>query len=108
MRKIHIALSVKNIETSVTDYTQRLNCSPTIIVKNEYALWRTNGLNLSIRRTDDTEEKLRHLGWEDPSAEEFTQDQDINGIVWENFSASQQAEEINSIWQNTNYIPSEN
>lgn len=105
MRRIHIALSVENIEKSVADYTQRLNCNPTLIVPNEYALWRTDQINLSIRRTDDAEEKLRHLGWEDSSAENFTQDEDVNGIVWENFSESQQAEEINSIWKNIDYNP---
>ncbi len=104
MRRIHIALSVENVEKSVVDYTKRLNCSPCVVVPNEYALWRTEGVNLSIRQTGQTQEKLRHLGWEDPSADGFTEDQDINGIVWENFSASQQAEEINSVWPNTNYI----
>ncbi len=30
MRRIHIALSVKNVEKSVVDYTKRLNCSPCV------------------------------------------------------------------------------
>lgn len=98
MRRIHIALSVEDIEASVVDYTQRLQCEPCVVVPNEYALWRTDGVNFSIRRSQPGAEKLRHLGWEDSSAKEFTQSQDINGIVWENFTASQQDEEIKRIW----------
>jgi ribulose kinase len=32
----------------------------------------------------------------------------VNGIVWEHFSAQQQADEINEIWPEVNYLPSEN
>ncbi len=105
MRKFHIALSIKNLEQSILDYSKRLNCSPCLVIPNEYALWRTDELNFSIRQTGKTEEKLRHLGWEDNQlTEEVGDDEDVNGIVWENFSASQQAEEINNIWSDTNYI----
>jgi hypothetical protein len=48
---------------------------------------------------------LRHLGWEDPTASEFIQDTDVNGIVWERFTAQHQADEINEIWPEANYLP---
>ena len=47
--------------------------------------------------------RTRHLGWEDPSATEFSQDIDVNGIVWERFNAQHQADEINQIWSEANY-----
>jgi hypothetical protein len=107
MKKFHIALSVQNIQQSIVDYSERLNCYPSVIVPNEYALWRTSSVNFSIRKTTSTQEKLRHLGWEDSSANSFTKDQDVNGIVWENFSSSEQAKEINNIWPDIGYIPLE-
>ena len=48
---------------------------------------------------------LRHLGWEDLTAPEFTQDTDVNGMVWERFTAQHQADEINAIWPEANYQP---
>lgn len=46
---------------------------------------------------------MRHLGWEDEKATEFSIETDCNGIIWEKFAASHQAEEINEIWPNANY-----
>jgi len=103
MKKFHIAIGVSDIACSIEDYSYRLNCSPTLIIPNEYALWRTENLNLSIRRVDTNSGIVRHLGWEDNSALHFSQDKDINGIVWENFSAKQQAMEINEIWPEAKY-----
>jgi hypothetical protein len=45
------------------------------------------------------------LGWEDPEALEFTSTTDVNDIVWEHFSAEQQAEEIEKTWPGTGYMP---
>jgi len=45
------------------------------------------------------------VGWEDPSAEEFSVDMDVNGIVWENFSAEQQADKIEQAWPGTKLQP---
>lgn len=47
--------------------------------------------------------ELRHLGWEDPDAVEFTTSTDVNGIVWENFTAQHQAEEIEEAWPGNGY-----
>jgi len=98
MRKIHIALGVENIERSIEDYSNRLGCEPLVVIPNEYALWRTATINLSIRRAENGEAPLRHLGWEDDSATEFSKETDVNGIVWERFNQQLQQKEIEDIW----------
>ncbi len=97
MKRFHLALSVKDIQASIEDYSRRLGREPCAVIEGEYALWRTDTLNVSIRRTDDPP-GLRHLGWEDPSAESFSAEPDTNGIVWERFSAELQKREIDAIW----------
>lgn len=106
MKKIHIAISTDNIEESIKDYSARLGVQPCSFIPNEYALWRTDSLNISIRQ-DPTciPGSLRHLGWEDSLASEFSEEKDVNGITWERFSANQQADEINEIWPEANYTP---
>jgi hypothetical protein len=106
MKKFHLAISVTDIARSVEDYSHRLGCPPVLVIPNEYALWRTTSLNLSIRRVDQDAGALRHLGWEDESALNFTQDTDTNGIVWEHFSAELQAREISDTWPQAKYRPS--
>jgi hypothetical protein len=96
-KKFHLSISVTDLDASIADYSQRLGHHPWIVVPHEYALWRTETLNFSIRLSD-SENKLRHLGWEDESATEFSQDVDVNGIIWERFTANQQQQEIESIW----------
>lgn len=98
MNKIHIAIGVSDIARSIEEYSHRLGCPPVVVVPNEYALWRTDSVNFSIRRDIQNAGKLRHLGWEDPSASHFTQEKDINGIVWERFSQELQSREIKEIW----------
>lgn len=99
MRVLHIALGVKCITDSIADYTQRLSAQPLVIVPGEYALWRTDVLNLSIRQiTRDEVPGLRHLGWEDPAISVYTETRDCNGILWEEFNAAQQLQEILELW----------
>ena len=105
MRTLHLALAVSNIEQSVADYSARLGVLPVLVVPEEYALWRTETLNLSIRKTHETSGTMRHLGWEDTDAAEFSTEIDCNGIIWERFAASHQAQEINEIWPSANYHP---
>lgn len=106
MKKLHIAISTDKIEATVSDYTIRFGEEPCSYIPNEYALWRTESLNVSIRQDAScTPGELRHLGWEDSSAPEFSQETDVNGIVWERFSAQQQADEINELWPAVNYQP---
>ncbi len=106
MKKFHLAIATDNLEATIQDYSQRLGADPCVVVENEYALWRTEMLNLSIRRDPNCAAgTVRHVGWEDPIAPEFSQETDVNGLVWERFSASDQAIEINNIWSGTNYQP---
>jgi len=104
MKRFHIAVAVADIARSIEDYTKRLGAPPTVIVPGEYALWRTDGLNLSIRRTDDAPGTLRHLGWEDPDAESFTLDEDPNGITWERFASDAQDREILERWPHALFV----
>jgi hypothetical protein len=101
MRKFHIALGVKSVTDSIADYTQRLSARPHVIVPEEYALWRTETLNVSIRQIAPGETPgLRHLGWEDSALSRFTETLDCNGILWEEFSAELQLQEIIALWPN--------
>lgn len=102
MKKFHISIATDDIEKSVEDYSNRLGKQPDSMLAGEYAFWRTESLNFSIRRdTQKTIGALRHLGWEDPESSEFTSDTDANGISWENFSAEQQLEEIKSLFHDS-------
>lgn len=95
-RRLHVALSVCEVDRCIVDYSTRLGCQPAVHVPGEYALWRSDEVNLSIRRAEVP--GLRHLGWEDPSAAAFSADTDVNGIVWEHFAAEHQAAEIRLLW----------
>jgi hypothetical protein len=106
MRKLHIALATKDLDRSISDYSERLKSEPCVVVSGEYALWRTADLNLSVRLDLNSEPgTLRHLGWEDSEAAEFSTSTDANGIVWEHFSAQQQAAEIEELWPGIDYRP---
>ena len=71
MKRFHIAIGVRDIEQSVDDYSARLGCKPSLVVANEYALWRTPA---------------------------FGESMDSNGIVWETFTAELQSAEIAQTW----------
>jgi hypothetical protein len=101
MKKIHIAIGVSDIARSVTEYSKRFGCPPVVVIPHEYALWRTESVNFSIRQAPQAPGALRHLGWEDDSTQEFSQDVDVNGITWERFTAEQQAREIKETWPNS-------
>lgn len=106
MKRIHIAISTNDIEKTIEDYSQRIGSRPCVVVKEQYALWRTDSINLSVRQDLGCKPgELRHLGWEDASAKQFSKNKDVNGIVWERFSAQQQADEINETWAGTRYQP---
>lgn len=99
MRKLHIALEVNSLSNSIADYTQRLSAQPEVIVPDQYALWRTDFLNFSIRQVSaDEVPGLRHLGWEDNDESGLIETRDCNGILWEVFSAEEQKHEILALW----------
>lgn len=97
MRRFHIAIGVNDIAASIQDYNQRLGQPATTVVANEFALWQTDTLNFSIRKTNG-ELGVRHIGWEDSAAVSFSESKDVNGIIWEHFSAAQQRSEIETLW----------
>lgn len=99
-KKFHIALGVSDIEASITDYSHRLGTEPCVVVPDTYALFRTEALNISIRKSETI--GLRHLGWEDPNAPTFTEEPDVNNIPWEHFSEADQLNEILSFWPHAN------
>ena len=104
MKRIHIALASADIAATVTDYSARLDCAPSLVIPGEYALWRTDSVNLSVRQDATCRPgELRHLGFEDPSASEFSATTDVNGILWEHFSADVQADEIEAAWPGNGY-----
>ena len=107
MRKLHLEISTADASKFVEDYSKRLACKPCVVVPGEYALWRTDTINFSVR-LDSTiaSGSLRHLGWEDLGEEAFSFDTDVNGIVWETFSAEQQVDEIEEAWPGTGYVVS--
>lgn len=98
-RRFHLALGVADLAASIADYSARLGQEPECVVPGEYALWRTEGLNFSIRVVRDGEAGgLRHLGWEEPEATAMETSLDGNGILWERFSCEAQRREIESLW----------
>jgi hypothetical protein len=106
MSKLHLALSVASIERTVSDYSERFGKQPDVVIPGTYALWRTEHLNVSVRTVESGQVgQLRHLGWEVDDAPVFTSDTDCNGIVWERFTAEQQAAEINEAWPEAACVP---
>lgn len=106
MNRFHIAIATDDIDTTIEDYSARFGARPCSFVAGEYALWRTDTLNVSVRRDPSSSPgSLGHLGREDATAPEFTQDVDANGIARERFSAGQQADEINGIRPLAGYRP---
>ena len=92
MRRIHIALAVDSLDDTIVDYTRRLGAEPVAVVPGKYALWRTPEVNLSINADVGSDQRLRHLGFEDDTVAEKTEDHDVNGIMWEAFTSAWQDE----------------
>jgi hypothetical protein len=100
MKRVHVAISVENLSASIEDYNRIFDTKPSVIVPDIYALWRTDIINFSINQNKEISGSLRHLGFEDSEAEEFSEKTDVNQIVWEKFSADQQMQEIITIHGN--------
>ena len=98
MRRFHIALAVANLADSVRDYSARLGVEPTAVVAGKYAMWRTAQLNFSINQIPERAGQLRHLGYEDSAAADFSSDHDVNGIEWELFSPKAQDDKIVEVY----------
>jgi hypothetical protein len=98
MRRFHIALAVASLTESIRDYSGRFGTPPTVVVAGKYAMWRTPQLNFSINELPQRAGQLRHLGFEDEAAGEFSVERDVNGIEWELFSPTAQDEKIREIY----------
>ena len=94
MKRFHIALAVDDLDTSIKDYSQRLEQEPTVVVAEKYAMWRTDTLNFSINQVPEQAGQLRHVGFEDEAKEGFSSDFDTNGLEWEHFSPGSQDQKI--------------
>ena len=98
LRRFHIALAVADLKASIADYSQRLGVAPTAVVPGKYALFRTGQLNFSINEMPARAGQLRHLGFEDDAAKDFSSDHDVNGIEWELFSPAAQDAKIPEVY----------
>ena len=98
MKRFHIALAVANLDSSITDYSLRLEQEPTGVVSDKYAMWRTDTLNFSINQIPDRAGQLRHVGFEDESVQGFSSNYDTNGLEWELFSPQAQDQKIVEIY----------
>ncbi|TAL87833.1 MAG: hypothetical protein EPN62_03715 [Candidimonas sp.] len=98
MKRFHIALAVEDLQASIADYNLRLGQKPHAVVAGKYAMWRTDQLNFSINQIPERAGQLRHLGFEDDTAEEFSSTYDTNGIEWETFPPQAQDEKIVEIY----------
>ena len=76
----------------------RLGVEPTAVVAGKYAMWRTNELNFSINQMPARAGQLRHLGFEDSAAGDFSSTHDVNGIEWELFSPKAQDDKIVEVY----------
>ena len=93
MKRFHISIAVADFSASVADYSKRLGAAPVALKEGRYALWKTDILNFSISCKGEAT-GLRHLGFEDGSATGFTEEVDVNGLVWETFTPQAQLDEI--------------
>jgi len=103
MKRLHIALAVKNLEVSIIEYSRRLGSEPVAIANNRYALWRTQTVNLSIIENPEQAGTLRHLGFEDSEASQLSSEYDGDGFEWEHFTAEQQRQEILQYYPDADY-----
>jgi hypothetical protein len=103
MKRMHVALAVRDYAAAVREYTERLGAKPCCTVEGTYALWRTVHVNLSVRVRPEQAGTVRHLGLEDSDAVVFGAETDANGFVWERFTAEQQDEEIRAMWPHATF-----
>ena len=98
MKRFHIAIAVRSLEESITDYSARFNQQPAAVVPGKYSMWRTDLLNFSINQMPaDTQMRaghLRHVGFEDDAVTGYSSTIDANGIEWESFSQQEQDQRI--------------
>jgi hypothetical protein len=55
MKRFPVAFGIADVESFAGDYSQRLGCRPDLLIPGKYALWRTDAVNLSIRKVGHEE-----------------------------------------------------
>ena len=55
MKRFPVAFGIADVESSAGNYSQRLGCRPDLFTPGKYALWRTDAVNLSIRKVSHEE-----------------------------------------------------
>jgi hypothetical protein len=55
VKRVSLALGITDVESSADDSSQRLGCRPDLLIPGKYALWRTDAVNLSIRKVGHEE-----------------------------------------------------
>lgn len=103
--KVHLAIAVADVTASVDEYTKMLGAGPDLVIPGQYALWRTEVLNLSVRSSEEGPGTIRHVGFERDDARTFETYRDLNGVTWETFNPDHQADEIRSVWPDVAYQP---
>ena len=98
MKKFHISIAVKNLDESIKEYSQKLGCEPCVVIVERYALWRTDTLNFSISQKPEIAGTVKHIGFENSDAQNFTETHDCNGLMWEEFTAEMQRNEIEEVY----------
>lgn len=98
MKRFHIALAVRDLAASIADYSLRLGQAPQAVVPGKYAMWRTELLNFSINEMPERAGELRHVGFEDDAVAGYASSTDVNGLLWESFSAKEQDDRIVEIY----------
>jgi len=94
MKRFHLAIAVEDFGASLEAYSRRLSAAPELLVPGRFALWRTELLNVTISCKPGQAAGLRHVGFEDVSVSTPYEERDLNGIIWEYFSADAQMKEL--------------
>jgi hypothetical protein len=50
VKRVSLVLGITDVESSAHDYSQRLGCRPDLPIPGKYVLWRSDAVNLSIRK----------------------------------------------------------
>lgn len=87
MKRFHVSVSVTDLDTSIAEYARRFGKPPRTIVRDTYAMWRTDQVNFSVVHDPAHAGELRNLGFEDDDAADYERELDTNGVAWERFSS---------------------
>lgn len=101
MERVHIAIGVSSLSESISFYEKKFSVSPELIIPHEYALFKTETMNISLRVVPENQIGVRHVGVESMRFDSFTAEKDPSGVLWESFNEQAQYDEIEEIWPNS-------